>query len=179
MHEKMLQWLELLLSIRVAKQVICVRGPREHHDLRDARTHLKNFEIWRLSKSLGVFPEGYRFTSPETFEGLDGTLPDFKEEFSAREIGGVIGEWLKAHKDSRIIILHDEDPYWREACGIANAESTSSMTIQELGVAFNLDTGEKQDQAVEWPRRLGEFLDGLNEVQALKLADYLAEVAHE
>ena len=176
MNAKMGKWLELLLSIRVSKQAICVRGPREHHDLREARTHLKNFEIWRLSKSLGVFPEGYRFTPVETFEGLDGTLPDFKEEFSSREIGGLIGEWLRVHKDSRIIILHDNDSYWREACGFANAESTASMTLKELATAFNLDTGEKQDQAVEWPRRLREFLDGLEEPQALKLVDYLTGV---
>ena len=175
MHPKMPIWLELLLSIRVAKQVICVRGPHEHHDLRDARTHLKNFEIWRLSKSLGVYPEGYRLVPAETFEGLDGTFPDFKEEFSAREVGNLLGEWLRAHKDSHVIILHDGDSYWREACGFANAESTASMTLGELSIAFKLDTGEKHDQTVEWPRRLREFLENLDEPQSLKLADYLTE----
>ena len=180
MHPKMPVWLDLLLDrIRCGKQIICLRGPREHHDLRDARAKLKSFEIWRLSKSLGVFPEGYHTVPAEEFEGLDGTIPDFKEEFSAREIGLLISEWLKAHPESRVIILHDGDEYWKTACSWANAESTASMTVKELATAFKLDTGEKQDQEVEWPRRLREFLDSLDVPSTLKLVDYLVEAKIE
>lgn len=175
MKSKLAAWLELLFSIRVGPQVICVREPRGHPDLREARTKTKSFEIWRLSKSLVVYPEGYRLVPAEEFEGLDGTIPDLAVEYDAREVGQTMFEWLRHNSGSRIVILHDGDPYWQTVCGHASAESTASWTVQELGLIFNLETGERHDQSVEWPHRLRDFLENLNPQQEAKLADFVAK----
>ena len=175
MHPQLASWIDLLFRIRVGRQVVCLLGAREHKDIRGARTHTRAFEIWRLSKALVVFPEGYRMLPPEEFAGLDGTVPDLKEEYPAREVGLALGEWLRYNRDSHIIVLHDDDVYWKNACGFANAESMPSITPRELGLIFKLDIGRREDQGVEWPRRLKDFLDNLDEGQSYRLVDFITK----
>ena len=174
MHPKLALWMELLFKIRVGKQVVVINDLKEHSDIRHARTRLKNFEIWRFSKSLILYPEGYHFIPADEFEGLDGTAPDLREEYAQRELGAALRNWLMTHRDSRIFFLHDGDEFWKLTCQLADAESTSSLTLQELGNIFNLETGEKEDQKVEYPRRLRDFLDNLSPEEENKLVDFVS-----
>lgn len=174
MHPKIEEWLELLLNIRVGKQVVVLRGPRDHPDIRNARTKTKTFEIWRMSKSLIVYPEGYKLIPPEEFKGLDGTVPDIRQEFSEKEMAPALAQWLIAHRESKIFFVHDDDPYWKLTCQLANAEATANVTVQELGYVLKLETGEKQDQTVDYPRRLRDFLEVLTPEQEEKILSFIA-----
>ena len=175
MSTKLELWLRLLFEIRAGNQIIVVRDLKEHPDVRSARLHLKNFEIWHLSKSLVLYPDGYRKMPAEEFEGLDGTMPDVKEEQTQIELAGVLREWLKFHRDAKIFFLHCGDPFWKLTCQMADANSTDTLTVAQLGVLFNLKTGEKEDQKEEYPRRLKDFLDNLSPEQERKLLDFVAD----
>jgi hypothetical protein len=132
------------------------------------------FEIWRFSKSLVVYPEGYKLVPSSEFQGLDGTVPDLKEEFKEQELGATFREWLQANRESKIQCLHSNDPFWKLVCQLADATSTDTLNGSQLSLVFNVDTGERQDQAIEVPRRLRDFLDNLKPEQEQKLIDFIS-----
>jgi len=177
MHPKLQQWIAALFAARVGKQILVVRDIKEHSDLRTIRAHTKQFEIWHLSKSLVLYPDGYKFVPPEDYQGLDGTVPDLKDEQPQRELAGVLHSWLTLHQDSKIFFLHTKNDFWKLTCQLANAQSTDTLSVAQLKSIFKIDTGEAEDQEVEYPRRLRDFLDHLSLEDETKLIEFLESKA--
>ena len=175
MNKKLELWMELLFRIRMGKQVLVVTGSRSQPDLRFNRAKLKNFEIWDFSRTLILFPEGYKLLPAEEFEGIEGTMPKLVDEFSPQDLGFALREWVSAHKDVKFYFLHSDDPFWKEVCMFAEVTSTNNLTLGELGLVFTLDTGQEQDQKEEFPRRLRDFLDNLAPEDKQKVAAYVKE----
>jgi len=166
-------WLDLFFRLRVDKQVLIMANPRGHSDLRTLRTHSKKFEIWRLSKSLLMYPEGYRIIPKEEFQGLDGTAPSLDKELLIPEMEAILHEWLQMHKDTKFLVVHDGEEFWRNLCGITGLTATSTITDRELAFVFDVETGEKEHHDDLWPKRLNEFLDNLSPEEKTLLKQHL------
>ena len=121
-----------------------------------------------------VYPDGYRQVKLKEYGGWDGTAPKLDNvEFTVTDTTNLLRTWRENAPASRVIMVHDGDPFWSEIAELAEIEHMAEIPLNELGNYFTLETGESDDNTIRWPRSLRRFLDGLSEEDSLRVTEYL------
>lgn len=164
--------MKTLFEAPVGQQVLLLLPGRSK--LRSFRVTNKTFVIFNLSRSLVVYPDGYRQVNLKEYGGWDGTAPRLNDvEFNVVDTANLLRTWIDNVPDSKIIMVHEGDPFWSEVGEMADIPHMAELPLNELSQYFTLETGEKEDSEVRWPRSLRRFLDGLSEEDSLRLTEYV------
>ena len=165
-------WMKTLFEAPVSQQVLLLLPGRSK--LRSFRVTNKTYSIFNLSRSLVVYPDGYRQVNLKEYEGWDGTAPRLNNvEFSVDDTANLLRTWRDHAPDSTVIMVDEGSPFWSKVGELADIPHTNEIPLNELSQHFVLETGEAEDSTVRWPRSLRRYLDGLSEEDSVRLTGYV------